>query len=424
MYRRKGNNKGLSLVELIVAVAILAIIVLPLLRSFMVSTETNMKAKKQQQAVELAQNIMEEMEVSDLQTLAKEFDYPGTSKLLGAADMQELTDVDANGEYELAKKTQPGLTSSIFKDGSNYTFVGQSSKKYYFALKNIKADGRKYDALIKLDGVTDSSVNDANTKDLATIYKMDQNHDAMSLAKQTPQTVLNTLSGMYPGLAQRDITRTITVDITKNAATSVTQVKVSYSYHFVAPDGTTVDYTGSPADPASYTDTVFDNAGDTGRSLNNIYLFYYPWYTSTVGNKTDKIIINNNDTVDATLILIKQEEGQTGLQNLEDNYSVDVTLYEALGAGSTNTKLSIRTNLDENLVTGNATIGKQGNYILVSNGTSYTNASARMGVRKLTDQAPSDRLFDVTVEIYKSGSYDVNFKNSSAIVSITGGMVN
>lgn len=430
MRRRKGNNKGLSLVELIVTVAILAIIVLPLLRAFMVSSNTNSKAKKQQRTSELAQNIMEEIEASDLETLAMSFNYPQAPYLLGAESLQELRGTVSGGTLTLEKVkgtqdvsipdyvTNPEsmITSSIFKNGDQYKFIGQSSKQYYFALKNVEASGKKYDALIKLDGA-----NATNAKDITSVYKMDQNHDAMSLAKQTPQTVLNTIQSSYPGVKQSDITRTITVDIAKAASTQVT---VSYSYEFTA-NGVKVTYPAAGSiDAASYEDVVFDNSGETERELNNIYLFYYPWYTSTAGNRTDKIVIHNEKAVTAAFTLVKQEDGQTGLQNLEDNYSVDVTLSEPLGVGQSNTNLSIRTNLDENIANGKASIGKQGNYTVISNGMPYTNASALMGVGKLTEQSPSERLFDVTVEIYEAGSYDSNFSGKSAIISITGGMAN
>ena len=44
--KRLKNNQGLTLVELIVSIAILAIIVLPLLTSFVQATKTNVKGNK------------------------------------------------------------------------------------------------------------------------------------------------------------------------------------------------------------------------------------------------------------------------------------------------------------------------------------------------------------------------------------------
>ena len=44
--QKKMDNKGLTLLELIVSIAILAIVVLPLLTAFLVSLKTNVKAKE------------------------------------------------------------------------------------------------------------------------------------------------------------------------------------------------------------------------------------------------------------------------------------------------------------------------------------------------------------------------------------------
>ena len=62
----RRNNRGLSLVELIVSVAILAIIVLPLLSSFVTATRTNVKARNKFRATNVADNIMEGFETASV----------------------------------------------------------------------------------------------------------------------------------------------------------------------------------------------------------------------------------------------------------------------------------------------------------------------------------------------------------------------
>lgn len=74
--RKLRNNKGISLVELIVTVAILAVIVLPLLRAFVVSANTNAKAKEKLRTTEVAQNIMEGFELESLESVAYQMNYP------------------------------------------------------------------------------------------------------------------------------------------------------------------------------------------------------------------------------------------------------------------------------------------------------------------------------------------------------------
>ena len=68
---KNSSNKGFSLVEIIVAIAILAVIVLPLLNAFVTSSKLNVKSKDKLMAVETAKNIMEEMRGYKLNEIAK-----------------------------------------------------------------------------------------------------------------------------------------------------------------------------------------------------------------------------------------------------------------------------------------------------------------------------------------------------------------
>ena len=92
--------------------------------------------------------------------------------------------------------------------------------------------------------------------------------------------------------------------------------------------------------------------------------------------------------------------------------------------GQKQTRLSLRTNLNENIVTGRAVVGTPATYGVISNGLSQSDADKLMNVEKLTEQKSKDRLFAVTVDIYESGSYEANFSGGRPIISITGGMAN
>ena len=55
------NNKGFSLIELLICVAILGIAAVPLMQTFGNAAKTNGKAQKLQNATSLAESIMEEV---------------------------------------------------------------------------------------------------------------------------------------------------------------------------------------------------------------------------------------------------------------------------------------------------------------------------------------------------------------------------
>ena len=66
---KKGNNKGFSLLELLVAVAILAVIVTPFLMAFLTTTRINASTKEAQRAKFAATNVMEDIRSRDVDSV-------------------------------------------------------------------------------------------------------------------------------------------------------------------------------------------------------------------------------------------------------------------------------------------------------------------------------------------------------------------
>ena len=70
MPRKQLNNEGFSLVELLIAIVILSIIVVPLLHSFVTSARTNAKSRSTMHATAIAEDIMEMFEAHSLEEMA------------------------------------------------------------------------------------------------------------------------------------------------------------------------------------------------------------------------------------------------------------------------------------------------------------------------------------------------------------------
>ena len=64
--RRKQNNAGFSLIEVILSMAILAIISIPLLSYFTESMKYNAKMADKQHATTLAQEVLEDLKNQDV----------------------------------------------------------------------------------------------------------------------------------------------------------------------------------------------------------------------------------------------------------------------------------------------------------------------------------------------------------------------
>lgn len=107
------SNGGFTLVELLVAISIFSIIVVPLLGNFIAGAKANAKAKKMQMETILAQNILEEVKNKPLEEIARIYNDPV--------------------EFET-------VPTGAIRDGS-----------FIFARKNIEYGGNTFDALITLD---------------------------------------------------------------------------------------------------------------------------------------------------------------------------------------------------------------------------------------------------------------------------------
>lgn len=150
----KAANAGFSLVELLIAVTILAIIVIPLLHMFVTSTRINVKSRQTLRATTVAQDIMEGLKAYTLDEVRTQFSLPNgkisdsffyptegfyivNSKMIegGVREVRQLeTDRNDDGEFD---------------DPDN-----PNNEIYYFAIEKLKMQGGEYDALIKLDAST------------------------------------------------------------------------------------------------------------------------------------------------------------------------------------------------------------------------------------------------------------------------------
>ena len=70
-HKKICSDKGFSLIEIIIAIAILAIITLPLLNAFVTSSKMNALSRNKLLAIETGKNIMEELKGYNLADIIK-----------------------------------------------------------------------------------------------------------------------------------------------------------------------------------------------------------------------------------------------------------------------------------------------------------------------------------------------------------------
>lgn len=457
MRKFKDDNRGITLVELIVSIAILALIVLPFLNAFVTATKTNVKARNKMNATHLATNIMEGIENNSMKTMAYQFNYPSEGfdladgfDMADGSNAKELyykngkyTDVkrfeDVMNAHPEAENLDKWMTSSIHKknntaflgDTSSWKFVENKEHKYYFWMTDVKSGTKKYNAMVTVDGKgeANSKVEQYNAIDkVADMSAMDSNYDCMSSDVATIDELVNTLKNRgYSDIESNkdSISRTITLDITGGSSTKVT---VSYSYKFTS-GGQMHVFPEDAAMKQMYTSVIFDNTSNTAnRTLKNIYLFYKPWYTSTANSDwnscKDTIIINNNDKVDCTVNIVKQNYDDKSSDD-EDKYRMYVRVNEK-GNNTGNAHVSICTNLDTNMKDPDSkskTQPQQAKYMFNSNNTQST-VKKSIKIDDLTKSKTVERLYNVTVDIYDSKTCSTPDKLAGAkkAATMTGSM--
>lgn len=439
--KRLRNNKGLTLVELIVSIAILAIIVLPLLTSFVQATKTNVKAKNKLHATEVAQNIMEGLENVSLNDIALQFNYPSYGAGFdlfdkGSASVIELKPSGSNYTKVEGEGADLNRTVVVADESSKPVFNQSSDHKYYFWAEGISVTNstKKYNALITLDAKTD--VNSTKNKEynntpISDLKSVDNTNDAISANADTPDMIINLIQLQYglTGLSQSDVSRTITVDIKKEAATGRTTVTVKYKY-FVKSKNITFPESGSLYE-TDYTSVVYDNSSHIEDTLKAVYLFYYPWYTSTRSFplNTDSIVINNPDMVDCNVCIIKQTRSDAStVYGEEANYKCSVTLNELSNNGANpKAHASINTNIGTNMAVEDMSsaayiVYNQVTYIYNNANANQTLVKQIIDINSITTQEKSDRLFDVSVSVYPSNVEPGAVGSNTPIVTFTGGM--
>ena len=128
------RNEGISLVEIIVSLLILAIIFVPMLTSYVTANKANVMAKEKMYATVLGENVMEAVKLLGIEGTAKQCSELniGTFVLAsGAVTHKELT-------------VKEGIANSVTsKDGKLVFSSARGTEDYAFSISNasVKSKG-------------------------------------------------------------------------------------------------------------------------------------------------------------------------------------------------------------------------------------------------------------------------------------------
>ena len=413
-----SSNEGFSIVELLVAVAILAAVFTPILQSFLTAANINSKSQKLQNATSLAETIMEDVKGNSIADLHEEA-VNGTSnsimEFLSSGQTSESSDFVNTPPYTI-----------------NYT--------------NISAtQGRKYDASVTISTseyseTSDiSGINDANIKELPKINGL----------KTDEHAVLSWELNQYDGSAMVGLVdentndgdealRTAKLTTIRPTAEKNTYISIDYDKD-VNGDKTkllkitcTVEYksgvsTDKPLQYLVYTGYFEDKSGDKSGGPN-IYLFYTASENfsslSATGDyfRTENIIVKDNTTTRFTKDPVTSNIEEELKKPRHNVYLILQDSMERLSTASGNSNISITVSGDayENTATIIPTSIIDSSIFRLSKGLDatentqddvylYTNLKYNDAVAhedkagELFAKESKDRIYYVTVNVFDNG---------------------
>lgn len=162
----KNRRKGFTLVEVIIAVALLAIVVMPVASVMVRTAQLNARARTLQKATDLGQNLMEGIREYTMEEVIDQCLKSGNGfKIIYSSIISynpkgyQYLDASGNFEKELqAAANQEQGTDPIYgmvDDSQTYTSFG--GDKYNFAFCNIVYNNTKFDAVVTFEKYVEES---------------------------------------------------------------------------------------------------------------------------------------------------------------------------------------------------------------------------------------------------------------------------
>lgn len=316
----KKNNKGLSLVELVVATVIIALVTGPIVNSFIVSGRTANRARRYTEATDVAANVF---------------------SIVKTYGLGSIIDGFTTGEEDDEVEPEPGVTTEPTQEvesevdlnrllDGNFTVAPDEDRRgaSIYGLKNGLGE---YDVRLTYDtgtGTETDFITQINAKSMAQFASMDGNYSQpYSEQDQNPDIYSDTLftlngeekKAVFVGGVRKDYTRRtreIDIDISMEPSVggdNVVKASVEYNYFYdyqrLDADGNweqmrnvkltakSVQLFGDGKKVKNYT-----KGPNKGRNqIVTIYVMYYPDY-----DNVDNIVINNPDDVFCRVFLVKQ----------------------------------------------------------------------------------------------------------------------
>lgn len=411
----RGDRRGFTLVELVVGVTILAILISPLLHSFVTSARTAAKARAMNDATLAAQDVVEVIKamgidevLAEIQGDDNKFETMGVDVELYAStwdeDAEHYTYTLVTGASEIAEAKKPGLATYCLG--------------LYGVGKIAAGDDPDYDMMVRLDaGVyqkeaeTDpDKYNDTFVARFSAMdgiyqqYPLQDKQAAEDFDKAAKEAAAGgdeeDLAAIFPDAANYITTmnRVITINIEAGGAN---KAKVKHEY----------EYTAAGLAPNSWTDdTCTVTFSDSAEQTPNVYFFYYPHYCGW--EYDDRIVIKNSSNQKVNVFLVQQKRPAE-----YDGLPIDFYDPELKVFNTASSVTGIYSNIAHNFVGAELSSYKYNLYENWNPGDTPLAPSLQPSPQPLVETGKQNRVYHMEAELYKIRSDSDRFAPGDLILT-------
>ncbi|MEA4966115.1 MAG: type II secretion system protein [Oscillospiraceae bacterium] len=425
MHKKMGNG-GFTLVELLVAVLILAIITAPLIHAFVTSSRTFVKSRDIGEATQAAENLAETVEATPVGSLAALI--AGGKFSTGTVDSLMAEDYvyrkDASGNY---LRSADGTLIEATGSPTAHTDTEVNASRYTLALSDVTEGSSTFHAEVELDAKPYAEENLTKITEYTAMDAVfsqpsgsDENPDFLASNAFLNEAVAlsgQTLAADYFDHAMK---RSITIQVTQDGGEYIATAAYVYSclYAYTA---TTVGDDGVVKTENRTTTLSADYSYEFYRRDTapvSLYVFFFPNYNTALAQDDDITILNQNDLTFLMFLIKQKAETWSGdmadvtLNTYETAYSAVVSLKESVK--SSRPHASVYSNISRNVseINTNPDVRLPVTFRVFYGNTWYLPDSL---LEDLVGQEEENRLYQVTITLYDEDGYEVYSMQSAKL---------
>ena len=462
------DDSGASLLELIIAVTILAIVTAPLLNTFIVSAKLNAKAKTMGLETDAITSIYEKIKGTDASEIVSA-NSDGSVDPKQVANIKKLFQADNATITPKVETTSDGFYKQVCRQVDiNLTGVAsgnQPNDRRFDAQVSMTAVPTDSDQIITTSEYTDQDILNDNNNPRAV--QMSFNNVWLQPSDTSdPDEIINSVlpkkynlddsisedtidkdrdpKGQYVKNNQRLITVNLESTTSSDGTVKVTPI-ITYRYDvewvqydeasgklvtkkiYASNDSETK--ASDSEETAVFTKKLdqftYKDAGEKNHHFFDVIIFYKPYYQAVTNTgQNDMINVENEGNLEGDLFLVKEKPDDTKTS------SGIIRLYENHPTDPQNFKLRVHTNMgltkNSGLLHGKVSLsGGIFQLIKIYNSTgSYhqlenlTNTDDKYSVTSLIKEEAIDHIYKYTIKIYESGGIADKKKKKSTFSGI------